>query len=240
LSEETTMARFYTFHAEDRVGFLWRTREEAETIWRERKGEVPAPITEVEIPGEPVYNGGDIPVLSIWSDGTILRGTAIMEPYQAVREDGTPYAFLSERPVPIREGITDAAVGLIATVLGSDSPVPDWLGKVRDVAVERTTEGPAKAGGYQGPKVERLKITLSDGSILYRSMLTEGYSEGYLCKFHRSDAEAWASIARRDWYDTECLECGAEYDRSGYVEPGAMGCDRCNSNTETDWQRHLR
>lgn len=27
---------------------------------------------------------------------------------------------------------------------------------------------------------------------------------------------------------TECLECGATYDHPGHVEPGGMGCDRCN------------
>jgi hypothetical protein len=30
-------------------------------------------------------------------------------------------------------------------------------------------------------------------------------------------------------YVEECLECGATYGSPGHVEPGGMGCDRCNS-----------
>jgi DNA-directed RNA polymerase subunit RPC12/RpoP len=37
----------------------------------------------------------------------------------------------------------------------------------------------------------------------------------------------------------ECLECGATFDSPEYIEPGGMGCDRCNSEMRRPWRRHL-
>jgi hypothetical protein len=148
------------------------------------------------------------------------------------------HTWRSYARVPIQTGITDAAVRVICTARVADSPFPEWLLRLRDATI---TEGQstAKAGGYQGPRIDRVVCTLDDGSRTMWWVRSEGYSGGYLYEFYPSQHQAVHAHERDNWIARECLECGAVYDESGHVEPGEMGCDRCNGDDSHAWQKHL-
>jgi hypothetical protein len=156
--EGLSVGRYYSLQQREDAHSLYRTRDEAEAMlatWKE-----PGAIHEIGIDAEPIYNHpGFGSIWSVWSDGRVRRLRIVQN---ARREDGRLSMF--PEGVPIREGgITDAAIKVIGSSVGSDSEKPDWLGRLRDVAVQEGGSE-AKPGGYQGAKVDRLDCTLDDGS----------------------------------------------------------------------------
>jgi hypothetical protein len=220
---------------------LWRTRTEIDAYVADPDPVYGWQVAELEAPAELIYSGRhSVGGFSIWSDGVIRRLTYVVENYRhtlsAWGEDRPARDVTSDRPVTVNNGgLTDAAVALIRTALGSDSRKPDWLWRVRDVVYTSEGHSQAKTGGYAGRKVDQVRITLDDGSTLDQWIESEGYFEGYSFEF----SGRRPTVERRGWFDRECLECGAVFDQAGYVEPGAMGCDRCNGELATDWNQHL-
>jgi hypothetical protein len=227
------MGRYYTLQGPEDAHTIYRTREEAAEMaatWKD----TPA-VHEIAIEAEPIYVHPRFGAMwSVWSDGQIRRLRIVRN---TRREDGGLGMFPEE--VPIRGGgISDAAIKVIGSSVGSDSEKPEWLGRLRDVAVQEGGSQ-AKPGGYQGARIDRLDCTLDDGTRETWWVRSEGYFEGYLYEFHRSRDQALHAHERDHWIARECLECGALYDQGGFVEPGEMGCDRCNGETATGWQNHL-
>lgn len=90
-------------------------------------------------------------------------------------------------------------------------------------------------GVYQGKTIEEWIYSTSTGVNITLYSWSVGYFEGYIFDLFDDKKQCFRSLeqfnkntARRDWTATECLECGATYDEPGCVEPGQMGCDRCN------------
>lgn len=237
---------------------IFSTREEAERLatdrWEQaqRAAEIyndkelcrlPLPeflsqvVTPVEIDADLLYSHKAIGAWSVWSDGQI-RPLGLKEVYRPINKEGQPENFLMSRSVPVAGSpVTKEAASFIDTVRGSDSESPAWLGRVRHVVSLREGKSESKSGGYAGPALSRLRITLDDGTTIDKTVLSEGYPEGYVFEIFDTDQAALRSRSRRNWIGTECFECGAVYDQPGFVEPGEMGCDRCNS-AETNWQAH--
>jgi hypothetical protein len=129
---------------------------------------------------------------------------------------------------------------LINALRGSDSgetEIPlDVLAKVRSYTEALDTEvqiiGHAP---YALPAIKRLVLTMQDGSTLVAYSYSVGYFEGYQFNLFASKKSAYKDLreqlqfrAKAGWTALECWECGAVYSEPGSVEPGQMGCVRCN------------
>ncbi|WP_099534516.1 hypothetical protein [Limnothrix sp. PR1529] len=89
---------------------------------------------------------------------------------------------------------------------------------------------------YSGDQIDKHHCQLKNGETLTLFVKSCGYFEGYSWQAFTSKSEAFKELraelrarAKADWTALECWECGATYTEPGHVEPGQMGCDRCNS-----------
>jgi hypothetical protein len=130
---------------------------------------------------------------------------------------------------------------LIRTLNSSDSgetEIPlDVLAKIQNYEEKQETYlGPSPSGGpYASKRIDRLTLTLENGTKQVAYAMSVGYFEGYQYDIFRS-----LKSALKDHIDhlranavkartaLECWECGAIYNEPGHVESGQMGCDRCN------------
>jgi hypothetical protein len=129
---------------------------------------------------------------------------------------------------------------LIKALLGSDSGETEIpfgvLAKIQGYEESPAVSlGPSPSGGpYRGRAIDRLTLTLEDGSRQVAYVLSVGYFEGYQYDIFGSMGSALKeykdhlrAIAVNERTALECWECGAIYEEPGHVEPGQMGCRRC-------------
>lgn len=130
-------------------------------------------------------------------------------------------------------GILDGGVDFLKRYSGSDSksePMP-FLTQIKDAKFISGSPTESQPGGYAGPGIETWEITKFDGETCIVWVYSVGYSEGYLFEIFLTKNELnkyLKELGKRHWTALECFECGARYDSPGYVEPGQMGCVRCN------------
>lgn len=130
-------------------------------------------------------------------------------------------------------GILPGGIDFLKQYCGSDSksePVL-WLTEMKDAKLVTEARRESMSGGYMGPGVDIWEITKFDGTESLIWVYSVGYSEGYLWEMFETKAalnKYLKDLGKRHWISLECLECGAKYSEPGYVEPGSMGCVRCN------------
>lgn len=225
--------------------YLFRSKEEAERYCSVQPAHC-TPLAPVQVAIDAEMEGcskNSIGGWSVWSDG-VLRSLVVCVPVEHTTTSivtGEEVRYTSAELVPPPTNLlSDDARKFISGVRDSDSRNPPWLPLVRSVTVTKVVRSVTdKPGGFQGLELRHLTLGLRDGTTKQVVEASEGYSEGYLQEFFSSEKEALRVWSRLWWHDLACLECGAEYDKEGYVEPGQMGCDRCNSEA-SDWKRHLK
>lgn len=155
------------------------------------------------------------------------------------REDKDDLLAVSRRlfPAPV---IAEGAQRLFLDLKSSDSgdlaglTVEDLVA-IREVKSRKEILKGKGSGGYSGDAITQIECVAGDGSSLTLFEKSRGYFEGYTMELYNSKSEAWKALysdlrsrAKADWVALECWECGATYAEPGHVEPGQMGCDRCN------------
>jgi hypothetical protein len=149
-------------------------------------------------------------------------------------EAGEDISYEGDSIPPLGEGRE-----IINELLGSDSgdteiPILD-LAKVKTYSQETDATFPELGHSpYAQRTIERLVLTMIDGSQQVAYSHSVGYMEGYQYDLFASKKTAYKDAfdtikarAKQDWTELECWECGAVYREPGHVEPGQMGCDRC-------------
>ncbi len=139
-----------------------------------------------------------------------------------------------------RSSLSKDAASIISAIKGADCGSVYLEGGYSLIAriatinkEEKLIYAGTKPGGYAGQSITRFFVTLDDGTLLTFYVRSVGYSEGYQYDVYATfkaardefdQVQKWAA----GWREHECLECGAVFSESGHVEPGQMGCDRCN------------
>ena len=148
-----------------------------------------------------------------------------------------PYGWQSPETYPL----LGEGRHIINAILGADggtTEIPiEELAKVSTYTEAKETEFTEIGHSpYAQRSIDRLNLTMTDSSSRIAYVHSVGYFEGYQYDLFASKkaayGDAYATLkarAKQGWINTECWECGAVYEEPGHVEPGQMGCDRCNS-----------
>lgn len=99
---------------------------------------------------------------------------------------------------------------------------PSW-GLRRERPQPKGRQPAALLSDLTGERTWRVPAGQVEGIHLYRAPRSIRALELYA----RTLAETGLPPARYGGPEVECHECGARYDRGGYVEPGGMSCVRC-------------
>jgi hypothetical protein len=152
---------------------------------------------------------------------------------------GERYMGLEGQPMPAQKlGEGRHLINLLQDSDSGETEIPILeLAKVATYTERKDLEFNAIGHApYAGRSIDRLELAMVDGSTRVAYVHSVGYSEGYQYDIFASRKAALGDAydqerqrAKQDWTATECWECGATYTEPGHVEPGQMGCEKCNA-----------